>query len=301
MRREITFITTRFLPVIPNKLNSFSRSLLLLLLPVLLAPVSSYAQKRRITTLVIDAGHGGKDPGARGLFTNEKDLTLGIALRVGKMIKDSLRGVNVVYTRTSDIYPTLPERHQIANQANADLFISIHINATAGHTERVYAGTRTVGKGRKKHTVPVYNTIRHRTTETSGTETYVLGLHRSDQKAGAIGEYSDNITDEPGLMDPNDPQTAIIIAQYTEAFLGRSVNLGTKIENAFVESGRNSFGVKQKGLEVLAGSAMPGVLIECGFINNPSEETYMASDAGQAEIARAILRGIREFKAESER
>lgn len=286
----------------PNKKYPFCQSAFFLsLIFLLLAPFLSFAQRKRISTIVIDAGHGGKDPGARGLFTNEKDLTLGIAMRVGKMIKDSLRGVNVVYTRTSDIYPTLQERHQIANQADADLFISIHINATAGHTERVYAGTRTVGKGRKKHTIPVYNTVRHRSTETSGTETYVLGLHRSDQKAGAIGEYSDNITDEPGLMDPNDPQTAIIIAQYTEAFLGRSVNLGTKIENAFLASGRNSFGVKQKGLEVLAGSAMPGVLIECGFINNPSEETYMASDAGQAEIARAILQGIRDFKFESER
>ncbi len=272
-----------------------------LILALLLLPGFGFAQKRRITTIVLDAGHGGKDPGARGFFSNEKDLTLGIVMRLGKMIEDSLRGVKVVYTRTTDIYPSLPERHQIANRADADLFISVHINATAGRTERVQAGTHTVGKGRRRHTVPVYRTIHHKATETSGTETYVLGLHRSDQKAGAIGEYSDNVTEEPGIMDPNDPQTAIIIAQYTEAFLGRSVSLGTKIENAFMGGGRRSFGVKQKGLEVLAGSAMPGVLVECGFINNPTEEAYMASEVGQQEIAHAILRGIREYKAETER
>ncbi len=271
------------------------------ILCLLLTPGLSFAQKRRITTIVLDAGHGGKDAGAPGTFTSEKNLTLGITLRLGKMIEDSLRGVKVVYTRTTDVFPSLRERHQIANQADADLFLSIHINATAGRTERVQSGTRTIGKGKKKKTVPVYRTIHHRATETSGTETYVLGLHRSDQKAGAIGEYSDNVTEEPGIMDPSDPQTAIIIAQYTEAFLGRSVSLGTKIENAFVASGRRSFGVKQKGLEVLAGSAMPGVLVECGFINNPSEEIYMASEEGQREIAHAIFRGIREYKAETDR
>lgn len=272
-----------------------------LFLLLLAVPGLCFGQKRRVSTIVLDAGHGGKDPGARGLFTNEKDLTLGIVMRLGKMLEDSLRGVKVVYTRTTDIYPSLSERHQIANRAEGDLFISVHINATAGRTERVQSGTRTVGKGKKRKTVPVYRTIHHRSTEASGTETYVLGLHRSDQKAGAIGEYSDNVTEEPGIMDPSDPQTAIIIAQYTEAFLGRSVSLGTKIENAFVDGGRRSYGVKQKGLEVLAGSAMPGVLVECGFINNPNEETYMASEAGQREIARAILRGIREYKAETER
>lgn len=306
MRSEITSFTTR-LPLVtafPSKniLTPLFRNLFIWAgALLLLLPVASQAQRKRINRIVIDAGHGGKDPGARGLFTNEKDLTLGIALRLGKMIEDSLRGMSVVYTRTTDVFPSLRERHEIANRGDADLFISIHINSTAGRSERVQSGTTTVGKGKRKRTVPVYKTIHHRETSTSGTETYVLGLHRTDQKADAIGEYSDQVTDEPGVMNPADPQTAIIIAQYTEAFLVRSVNLGAKIENALAATGRRSFGVKQKGLEVLAGSAMPGVLVECGFINNPSEETFMASEEGQKEIAHAIFKGIRDFRAESER
>lgn len=267
----------------------------------LFSAAPSFAAGRKIGKIVIDAGHGGKDPGARGTFTTEKELTLGIALRLGKLIQDSLRDVQVVYTRTTDIYPSLSERHEIANRANADLFIAIHINSTAGRNERVQAGTRTVGKGRKKRHVPVYRVIHHRETSSTGTETYVLGLHRNNQQEGAIGEYGDSITNEPGLLNPADPQTAIIISQYSQAFFGRSVNLGTKIQDAFAEQGRPDLGVKQMGLEVLAGSAMPGVLVECGFINNPTEEAYMASEAGQQQIAQALFRGIRAYRVETER
>jgi len=129
----------------------------------------------------------------------------------------------------------------------------------------------------------------------------VLGLHRDSQKQNAIEDNAENMSEESGLMDESDPQTAIIIAQYSQAFLSRSVMLGTRIQNEFQREGRGNFGVKQKGLEVLAGSAMPGVLVECGFINNPEEEAYMNSNEGQNEIALAIFRGIRAYKMESER
>ncbi len=261
----------------------------------------AFAGKRKIARVVLDAGHGGKDPGARGSFITEKELTLQISLKVGKMIQDSLQGVSVAYTRTTDIYPSLGERHEIANKGDADLFVSIHINATAGRTERVASGSHYVGKGKRRKKVTSYRTIVHRETSTSGTETYVLGLHRTDQKQGAIGEYSDKVTDEPDMLNPNDPQTAIIISQYSGAFLSRSVSLATKVQSAFAAQGRRDLGVKQMGLEVLAGSAMPGVLIECGFINNPDEERYMASEEGQKEIAHAIFQGIRAYKQESER
>lgn len=262
---------------------------------------SLFANAKKITKIVLDAGHGGKDPGARGIISQEKELTLAIVLRVGKMIQDSLRGVQVLYTRTTDIYPTLPERHEIANRANADLFISVHINSTAGTVERVAAGSHYVGKGKKRRKVTTYRTIRHRESGANGTETLVLGNIRNNQKTQAIGEYGENIVDEPGLLNPNDPQTAIIIAQYAQAFLGRSVSLGTKIQSEFASQGRNDMGVKQQSLEVLAGSAMPGVLVECGFINNPEEETYMNSEAGQIAIASAIFRGIKAYKLEAER
>ncbi|HRO43092.1 MAG TPA: N-acetylmuramoyl-L-alanine amidase [Flavipsychrobacter sp.] len=275
--------------------------LLFFVFTIFCAPQLVSANGKKVSKIVLDAGHGGHDGGARGQISNEKTLTLAIALRVGKIIRDSLKDVQVIYTRTSDVYPTLPERHQIANKANGDLFISIHINATAGTVTRVQQGTRIVKKGKKKVKVPVYKTIRNRFTQATGTETFVLGLHRNNEKENAIGEYGDVVTDEPGLLNMNDPQTQIIIAQYSQAFLSRSVSLGSKIQQEFANQGRVDKGVKQMGLEVLAGSAMPGVLVECGFINNPDEEAYMNSEAGQHEIAMAIYRGIKAYKIEAER
>lgn len=275
--------------------------LLFFVLITLAIPQFVSANGKKITKIVLDAGHGGHDAGAHGQISYEKNLTLGITLRLGKIIRDSMKDVQVIYTRTSDVYPTLTERHEIANRSNGDLFISIHINSTAGTVTRVQQGYKTVKKGKKKVKVPAYKTIRNRFTKASGTETFVLGLHRNSEKENAIGEYGDVVTDEPGLLNVNDPQTQIIIAQYAQAFLSRSVSLGSKIQQEFANQGREDKGVKQMGLEVLAGSAMPGVLVECGFINNPDEEAYMNSESGQQEIAMAIYRGIKVYKQEAER
>lgn len=260
--------------------------------------------KKKLQKIVLDAGHGGRDPGALAykLSKNEKDLNLDIVLQLGKRIKDSLIGVEVIYTRTTDVFPTLKERHIIANNAGGDLFISVHVNATAGRRERINTGKYTYrGKGKNRRKVPVYRTIVHRGTNVKGTETYVLGLHRNSQKERAIGEYGETITEEPGLLDENDPMTKIIIAQYSQSFLERSVSFGSKVQGNFSAQGRNDMGVKQKGLEVLAGSAMPGVLIEIGFINNEEEEIYMNSQEGQKEIVDAIFQAIKSYKAELEK
>ncbi len=249
---------------------------------------------------MLDAGHGGKDAGAKGQFSLEKELTLAIVKRLGKMINDSMRGVQVIYTRTVDEYPTLPERHRIANEAKGDVFISVHINSSAMKKHRELVGYKTVKKGKKKLKQPIYKVTYNNVTTASGTESYVLGLHRNSQKESAIGEYEENVAEEPGMLNENDPMTAIIVAQYAQAFLTRSVLIGTKIQQQFEWQGRNSRGVMQKGLEVLAGSAMPGVLVECGYINNPDEEQYMNSERGQYEIALAIYRGIKAYKYEVE-
>lgn len=267
-------------------------------------PHCSFAAGKKVTKIVLDAGHGGSDAGAQGEYSSEKDLTLSIILKLGKMINDSMKDVQPFYTRVSDTYPSLKERHEIANRAAADLFISVHINSTPYWYEKVQTGTRTVttGKGKRKKTrsVPVYKSIRHHTTKVQGVETLVLGSIRNNQKAKAVGEYGDAIVDEPGLLNENDPQTAIIIAQYTQAFLGRSVALGTFIQDHFSAQGRRDLGVKQQSLEILAGSYMPGVLVECGFITNTDEEAYMSSEKGQMEIAHAIFKGIRAYKTEME-
>ncbi|MES2703178.1 MAG: N-acetylmuramoyl-L-alanine amidase [Bacteroidota bacterium] len=276
------------------------RILLILLLSA--APFIVEAEAKKITKIVIDAGHGGKDNGARGAVSNEKDLTLAVSMRVGKIVTDSFRNMQVIYTRTVDDYPSLVTRHEVANQAKADLFISIHVNSTAYTYTKVLQGYKTVKKkGGKKVKTPIYKTIRHHETKRKGTETYVLGLHRNSQKEDAIGEYGDNVSDEPGLLNMNDPQTEIIVAQYSQAFLSKSVVLGTKIQEQFSAQGRADLGVKQKGLEVLAGSAMPGVLVEIGFINNIDEEAYLNSEHGQNEVAMAIYRGIKAYKADMER
>ena len=262
------------------------------------------AAGKKISKIVLDAGHGGKDNGARGEYSNEKDLTLAIVLKLGKLINDSLKDVQTFYTRTSDVYPSLKDRHEIANQAAADLLVSVHINSTPFWYEKVQTGTRTVhvGRGRHKKTreVAVYKSIKHHTTQLQGVETLVLGSIRNNQKAKAVGEYSDAIVDEPGLLNEADPQTAIILSQYTQAFLGRSVALGQAIQDQFAAEGRRDLGVKQQSLEILAGSYMPGVLVECGFITNPDEETYMNSEKGQIDIARAIFRGIKSYKRDTE-
>lgn len=266
-------------------------------------PSSIYAQNKTLKKVVLDAGHGGRDAGTPAFRMNkhEKDIALDIVLKLGKLLNDSLKGVGVVYTRTSDIYPELKERHAIANNAKGDLFISVHVNATAGTKTRVPNGFAYVGKGKKRRKVQQYKTIVNRETKATGTETYVLGLHRNSQKEKAITEFGDQITEETGMLDENDPMTSIIVAQYSQAFLSKSVSFAGKVEANFAKNGRKSAGVKQKGLEVLAGSAMPGVLIEVGFMNNPEDETYINSENGQNEIVRAIFEAIKNYKQELER
>ncbi len=273
-----------------------------LLFFVIFAPVVLYAGNGKvITKIVLDAGHGGKDIGARGKISMEKDLTLDIVLRLGRIIKENMPDVQVIYTRTDDSYPTLVDRHEMANKANADLFVSVHINSTADRIERTVVGHRYIKRHGKRVRVPIYHVVRHHEGSRQGTETYVLGLHRNGQKEEAIGEYGETVADEPGLLNENDPQTEIIVSQYAQAFLSKSVALGTRIQQQFYNQGRKDYGVKQKGLEVLAGSAMPGVLVECGFINNPEEEEYMNSEKGQKEIANAIFKGIKAYKNDMEK
>ena len=276
------------------------KSILLILLTMAM-PYLLAAKGKTITKIVIDAGHGGSDIGAQGAISREKDITLAVTLKLGKIFADSMKNIQIIYTRTTDDYPSLVDRHEMANKASADLFVAIHVNSTPFTYTRVLEGYKTVKRHHKNVRQPIYRSIRHHETKRSGVETYVLGLHRNSQKEEAIGEYSDNVTSEPGLLNENDPQTAIIIAQYSQAFLSRSITLGSKIQEQFAVSGRPDLGVKQMNLEVLAGSAMPGVLVEIGFITNIQEEAYLNSERGQQEVAMAIYKGIKAYKADVEK
>jgi len=267
----------------------------------IIAPTIADAKGKKISKIVLDAGHGGKDIGARGAFSMEKDITLAVTLKLGKIFSDSMKDVQILYTRTTDSYPSLVDRHEIANKANADLFIAVHVNSTPFTKTRILEGHKTVTRHHKKVRQPIYRYVVHHETKRSGVETYVLALRRNNQKERSIGEYSDNVTQESGLLDENDPQTAIIIAQYAQTFLNKSVSLGSKIQEQFGAQGRPDLGVKQLPLEVLAGSVMPGVLVEIGFITNIEEEAYLNSEKGQQEVALAIYKGIKAYKADIEK
>ena len=277
------------------------RILSILILLLSYYPASLSAKGKKVTKIVLDAGHGGKDFGAQGAISNEKDITLAVTLKLGKLLSDSMKNMQVTYTRTEDAYPSLVERHEIANKSKSDLFISIHVNSTPFTYTRTLQGYKNVKrKNGKTVKQPIYKSVRHHVTKRDGCETYVMALHRGGQQKDAIGEYGDNVSEEPGLLNENDPQTEIIVQQYAQAFLEKSVTLASKIQEQFALAGRTNLGVKQKGLEVLAGSAMPGVLVEIGFITNIEEEAYLNSEKGQYDIAVAIYRGIKAYKAEIE-
>jgi N-acetylmuramoyl-L-alanine amidase len=238
---------------------------------------------KKIKKIVIDAGHGGKDPGCHGVFSNEKDITLSVAKKVGRMIQDSFRNsIKVAFTREIDelaggdnlnVSQSLIWRTNFANKEKGDLFVSIHVNSTA-----------------------------KRNSPKKGTLVLVCGPTRVEEKEGAIGENTKNFEEnQEGILDPNDPATPIIIAQYSQAFLTKSILFGTKIHEGFESQGRITEGVRQQSLQVLASSAMPGVLVEIGYLNNTEEEEYLNSESGQNEVALSIFKGIKYYKMETEK
>jgi len=228
--------------------------------------------KKTISTIVIDAGHGGKDPGAVGKRTSEKHLALAIALKTGKYIEDNVPGVKVVYTRKTDVFPGLKERAEIANKNEADLFISIHVNANEN-------------------------------TRPFGTSSHVLGLHRAEENFDvALRENSVIMLEEDYEskyegFDPSSWESYIVFSVMQNTFLKQSIEFASYVQDQFRERARRKDrGVKQQGLIVLAQSAMPGVLIETGFITNETEEKFLMSEEGQDIIASAIYRAFKQYK-----
>lgn len=238
-------------------------------------PVRSQASKK--FTLVIDAGHGGKDPGARGTKVNEKQINLAVALKLGALITSNLNDVQVIYTRKTDKFIDLDERANIANRAKADLFISIHTNS--------------VKKG----------------SSVSGTETYTLGLARTDENlAVAMRENSailleDNYLQKYEGFDPNSSESYIIFEFMQNKHMEQSIGLASEIQKSFRSAGRGNRGVYQAGFLVLRKTSMPSVLIELGFISNRNEENFMRSTEGQTKLAKAIYTAFCKYKREYDR
>ena len=226
----------------------------------------------RLKTVVIDAGHGGKDPGAVDKLVKEKDVVLNVALKFGNLIKENYPEVKVVYTRHSDVFVPLDKRAEIANKNNADLFISIHANYIS-------------------------------TPKISGAETFVLGLHRSQdnlevaKKENSVIVLEDDYTAKYEGFDPNSTESYIIFELMQNAFLDQSIEAASIIQTHFnTKAQRYNRGVKQAGFLVLRQTAMPGVLVELGFLSNPAEEKYLASANGQNTLANALFQAFGSYK-----
>ncbi len=247
-----------------------------------------------VRTIVIDAGHGGKDPGCNGLIHNEKDVTLSIALKLGKLIEENIKDVKVIYTRKTDVFVELEERAQIANRNEADLFISIHCNAAS--TFVTYTDKK--GKKRKKE---VHN------PKPFGAETYVMGIKNEKGKLtvakreNAAMLMEDNYEKTYNGFDPNSDEAYIIMSLWTGAFVEQSADFAAKIQEEYVKkAGRTDKGVQRQSIWVLWRTAMPSVLTEVGFLTNPEEEKFLGSEKGQTYLASSIFRAFRKYKDEKE-
>lgn len=262
-----------------------------------------------IKTIVIDAGHGGRDVGAKGQFSYEKDICLAISLKVGAMIEKEFPDVNVLYTRKTDTYPALHTRADFANENNGDLFICIHVNAALPQRKSEFIGNKTItyyegkGKNRKKKTkqVPQY---RYYTVPSpaKGTETFVWGAGKTDDKELAVRENASMLTEvnykeKYGDLDPDSPEFIAISLLKTKQYFNRSTKFAGLVQDEFVKVGRVDRDVKQRpvGIWVLQATGMPSVLVETGFITNPEEEKYLNSEEGQNELTDCIVKALKKY------
>jgi len=273
---------------------------------LLISPIFSQTAKKgpKIKTIIIDAGHGGTDQGARGQYSTEAQITLEVAKRLDTLLRQELPTTRIVMTRNIDIYHDVREKANIANRENGDLFICIHVNAAP--YRNVIAGYKKVpyyvGKGKKRKKLyknqPIYVKAQN---PVHGTSTYIFAADRGDEKAEGVAndvrfESEAEVIDVP---DPQSPEAIIKARLWTQKFFKNSVQLATMIENEFSSTGRKSLGVLQrneKGIWVLQATNMPAVLIETGFITNKDEEDYLNSENGQKEMTRSIANAIITYK-----
>jgi N-acetylmuramoyl-L-alanine amidase len=225
--------------------------------------------------VVIDAGHGGKDPGNLGTgrySLTEKDVTLDVSNKLAEYIRKKMPDVKVILTRTGDSFPKLSSRVKIANNAEADVFISIHCDAFT-------------------------------TEKARGCGTYVMGMHKTEESLNsAMRENAsifkeDNYEDNYDGFDPNDPDTYIALSLRQNVFLDNSLQLGSLIQNQFRDKvGRKDRGVRQAGYYVISFTSMPSVLVELGFLTNPNEEDFLQSEDGRTYMASALFRAFRDYR-----
>ncbi len=238
-----------------------------------------------IKTVVIDAGHGGKDPGCHGSKYKEKDVALAVALKLGKYIEDNMKDVKVVYTRKTDVFVELQERAMIANRAKADLFICVHCNSACVHD-----------KVKKKDVCR---------DEVHGAETYVMGIKNEKGKLDVAKRENSAMLLEDDYVkkyegfDPNSDESYIIMSMFNDTYLNQSLDFASKAQKQYAgKAGRSDKGVKRASLWVLWRTYMPAVLTEIGYLTNPEEEQFLGSAKGQDYVASGLFRAFREYKDE---
>ncbi|MBE0649226.1 MAG: N-acetylmuramoyl-L-alanine amidase [Bacteroidales bacterium] len=221
---------------------------------------------------MIDPGHGGKDPGASGKHSREKDITLAVALKFGQDIREHMKGVKVVFTRTTDTFIPLFERAKIASENHADLFVSIHCNSNPSHTPY-------------------------------GAETYVMGLSKTKENMDVAEKenkailYEDNRSKKYDGFDLNSPQSYINLSLFQNAYLKQSLQFAHDVEQELrAEAGMDPRGVYQAGFLVLWQTTMPSVLVELGFLSNPKDEAYLISKKGQSKLAYGLYLAFKKYK-----
>jgi N-acetylmuramoyl-L-alanine amidase len=271
------------------------------------APAMPKAVKPGIKTIIIDAGHGGRDPGAHGDYSTEKKVCLAIALKLGQQLKEAFPDIKIYYTRMSDTYPEIKARADYANRNKGDLFISIHANAAPkirhtkfiGYKKEIYYTRK--GRRKIKHTRKVKNyKITYTDNPSRGTETYIWAADRSDIKGGYVGErMAEDVSETEDIPDINDPEFKAKSLLWTKRYFTKSLLLATMVQEEVEKNGHMiNRGVKQrneKGIWVLQATAMPSILVETGYITHSSDEAYLNSKKGQEEMASAIANAVKRY------
>lgn len=250
-----------------KNITSHIYSIIIVISIILCLPINISAKD---FVVVIDAGHGGKDGGAVGTFAKEKDITLNVAKLLGSKISNECENIKVVYTRDTDKYLTLQQRANIANRANGDLFISIHVNSVDLNSP-----------GR---------------TNVAGSSVFTLGLHKTKDnldvamRENSVIKMEDNYTTVYSGFDPNSAESYIIFEMNQNKHMLKSINLASSIQDELTtNAGREDKGVRQAGFWVLWATNMPSVLVELDFICNPTQEKFLSSTDGQEQLANSIF------------
>ena len=307
-----------------SRLFTMFRTVFLLLTSILIFSNSAFSQgPRKIKTIIVDPGHGGQDHGAKGEYEGtlgslEKDITLAISLKLVEDLKKAMPDVNIIPSRTTDVYMSVHEKAKFANEHHGDLFVCIHADAVdlktgsriVGYKNETYYTHRYVGKGKSRKKVSTKHTrrvaIKHYykiPTSRKGTSTLILAARQTSDKIKALEEgdlgFNTDEDDSTANVNYDSPEYKASALLYSQNYFRKSYQLASLVQEAVAkETGRPDLGVwqRQKGLWVLHATQMPAILIETGFVANYDDERYLTSEKGQEEIAQAIADALVKYR-----